>query len=152
MSFVSFLKTFGLDVLRGVQIFEGIAPLATSALQAVAPKAASEIDKLTQMAATGLSIEANFAAAFGSKQKTGAAKLAALAAAMPQIVASSEVMVGKKVGDPALFTKAMQGYAQATADFLNSLQPNVATTNNQNLPPVAAGTTPVPPAAPPPTP
>lgn len=148
MSFVSFLKQFGLDVLKGIQIFEGIEPVASAALSATSPKAASELDSISQMAGAAMNIESGFAAAFGPTNQTGPAKLAALVPQVQQIVLNSELLVGKKIGNEALFTKAMQEYAQATADMLNSLQPNVATKNPANAPPVPTGTTPVPPVAP----
>lgn len=147
MSFVSFLKQFGLDVLKGVQIFEGIAPIASAAVAAVNPTVAGKIDSITQMAAAGLQVEAGFAAAFGPNNPTGPAKLAALVPQVQQIVLSSEAAIGKQVGNNDLFIKAMQEYAQATVDLTNSWKPNVPTSGSGQAPPVPVANLPVPPVA-----
>ena len=148
MSFVSFLKQFGLDVMKGVQIFMGIEPIAAQTLQAVNPTVAGKLDSFEQFAAQAMTIESGFAAAFGPSNKTGAAKLAALVPQIQQIVLSSQFLTGKKIGDTALFTKAMQEYAQATADLLNSLQANVDVSASHNAPPVPVTPQPVPPVVP----
>lgn len=148
MSFVSFLKQFGLDVLRGVQIFEGITPVAVTAVKALNPTIGGKLDSISQMAAAGLDIESNFAAAFGSDNKTGPAKFAALVPRVQQIVLDSEALVGKQVGDPVLFAKAMQEYSQATADMLNALKPSIKIDGNASAPAIPPANLPVPSAAP----
>lgn len=146
MSFVSFLKQFGLDVLKGIQIFEGIEPVATQALQAagVPVTTVEKIDSLDQMVGSALSIEGSFAAAFGPQNKTGVAKLQALIPQIQQIVANAQAASGKKIGDPALFTKSMQEYAQATVDLVNSWQPSIKT-GNSSLPSPSVSPQPMPP-------
>lgn len=145
MSFVSFLKQFGLDVLKGVQIFEGIEPTAASVIAPTSSKAASELDSLSSFAQEAMGIESAFAAAFGTSNKTGAAKLAALIPQIQQIVLASQLLSGKKIADPVLFTKSMQEFAQATADLLNSLQNKVSTANPANAPAAPQASLPVPP-------
>jgi hypothetical protein len=148
MSFVSFLKQFGLDVLKGVQIFEGIAPVATTVIGALNPKLGTELDTITQMASEALSIEGDFASAFGPTNPTGAAKLAALIPNIQQIVLASQAMTGKQVAQPALFSKSMQEYAQATVDLLNSLKPSVSSGNPAQAPSVPSANLPLPPLVP----
>lgn len=146
--FVSFLKQFGLDILKGIQIFEGIAPVAVTAAQAVGAISATQagkIDTVVQMASAGLDIESNFTAAFGSANPTGAAKFAALVPRVQQIVLDSQLLTGKQVGNSALFTTAMQEYSQATVDLLNSLKPSISTSNSQNAPAIAPANLAVPP-------
>lgn len=141
MSFVSFLKQAGLDILKGVQIFEGIVPLAAPVIAAAGGTAVvAKLDSVDAMVQEAASIEQSFAAAFGPNNPTGVAKLAALIPQIQQIVAQSQTLVGKEVADPALFTKAMQEYAQATVDFANSLKGNAATANPAKLPALPAST------------
>jgi len=147
MSFISLLKQFGLDVLRGIQIVEGIAPMAVTAAQTMGtinPTQAGKIDSIVQMGAAGLDIEANFAAAFGPDNKGGAAKFAALVPRVQQIILDSQLLDGKQIGDPVLFTKSMQGYSQATADLLNSLKPKIASVDNAGAPSVPSANLPLP--------
>lgn len=116
---MSFLKKFGAIALNVLQY----VILGGGASQAVIPsgnKVTQFVDKLTQMASQALIIEQAFANAFAGQQ-TGPQKLKALIPAVGQIVASSEVVVGHKVSDPVLFRKALEEYAQATVDLLNSL-------------------------------
>jgi hypothetical protein len=148
MSFISFLKQFGLDVLKGVQIFEGIEPIASAAVSAISPTVGAKLDSIDSMAGAALTVESSFAAAFGPNNQTGPAKFAALVPQIQQIVTASQFMIGKQVADPALFTKAMQEYAQATADCLNSLKPSVKTGNNVGTPPVPVAALPMPPVVP----
>jgi len=144
LSFVSFLKQFGLDVLKGIQIFEGIEPAASAALSASGSTAvATKLDSLDAMVGAGLNTEAIFAAAFGPDNNGGVAKLQALIPQIQQVVANSEFMVGKKVADTALFSKAMTEYAQATVDLANSLHANV-NTGNAALPTPATTPQPMP--------
>lgn len=159
MSFISFLKQAGLDILKGAQIFMGIAPIASSLLQPSNPTVSGKIDSLDQMVGQAINIEQSFAAAFGSA-KTGTAKLQALIPQVQQIVLSSEALAGKKVGDDTLFAKAMQEYAQATVDLSNSLHANTNASTSASAPPPAVSPQPVPtpppvvlppPAAAPPT-
>lgn len=150
MSFVSFLKQFGLDVLKGVQILEGIAPVAVTAAQAagaISTTTAGKVDTMTQMLAAALDVEQSFASAFGPTNPTGAAKFAALVPKVQQIVLDGETIAGKQVGDPALFTKAMQEYTQASVDLANSLKGNVQTNGSVGAPSVPPANLPVPPIA-----
>lgn len=52
---------------------------------------------------------------------TGEQKLVAVLPGIARAVGGSSIMLGKKVQDTALYQKAVQGYAQATVDLLNSL-------------------------------
>lgn len=58
--------------------------------------------------------------------KAGTDKLAAAIPLVGNIVRTSELVAGKKIGDEALFTKAIQEYTQATVDLLNSIHPDEA--------------------------
>lgn len=135
MSFVSFLKTFGLDALKGAQVLAGIAPIAGAVVGATNAYAGTLIDKFDAMLTSGLSIEASFAAAFGPNAKTGPAKLAALIPQIQNIVTQSTVLTGKSVKDPALFTKALQGGAQFVIDLMNSVEGSAQVPDNvKNVP------------------
>jgi hypothetical protein len=51
----------------------------------------------------------------------GTEKLKAATPLITQVVLQSDLLLKHKIHDQALFSKAMEGYAQATADLLNSL-------------------------------
>ena len=59
----------------------------------------------------------------------GTQKLTAAAPLVAQVVLNSELLIGRKITDEALFTKATQEIASGMADLLNSLKADVQTTS-----------------------
>lgn len=53
--------------------------------------------------------------------KSGIDKLTAAIALVRPIILTSQMVIGKKIANEALFTQAIQEYTQATVDLLNSI-------------------------------
>src|SRR5215467_1132746 len=144
MGFVSFLKEAGLVILRGVQIFEGIKPAVEAYLPAGATAKVDSIDLMIQKA---VDVEQTFVSAFGPENKGGLAKLQALVPKVQQVVLDIESISGKQIGDPALFQKAVAGFAQASVDLANSIKNQVKTSDQANAPAPPSTPQPMPPVA-----
>lgn len=117
---MTFLKKLGQVLLKIVAIGAGIGPILTPFLGSgkVAADEATAVNDLTAIGSTVVQIETAFAAVPGS---TGAQKLQAATPLVGNIIKTSELVVGKKIANEALFTKACTEYTQATVDLLNSL-------------------------------
>lgn len=115
---MSFLKKFGVAVLRIIGIVAGVAPVIQQSL----PQTTPILDKLTQVGNVILMVEGMFTAAFGPDNKTGADKLKAATPYVAQIIQSSEIMVGKKIKNEALFQQACTQITSSMADILNSIE------------------------------
>ncbi len=115
--FVSFLKSFGLAVARVLGVVSGITPVIESA----APVTRPVLDKLTQIGAMVMQVEAVFAAISDPAGKTGSQKLKAATPLVAQVIQSSELVAGKKIKDEQAFTAAVTTITSGVADLLNSL-------------------------------
>ncbi len=115
--FVSFLKAFGLAVVKIVGVVSGIAPLVETA----APLTRPYFDKFSEIAKAVLNVEAVFAAISDPGVKTGSQKLKAATPLVAQIIQSSELLAGKKIKDEGLFIEACRNITSNMADLLNSI-------------------------------
>lgn len=122
---ISFLKKLGQMIVSTAGIAAGVGPIILPFLGSSesAKVAGVAVNDLTAVASTIVQVEAVFATIPGS---TGAQKLAAAIPLVGNIIRTSELVAGKKVADEALFTKAIEEYAQATVDLLNSLHEDAA--------------------------
>lgn len=118
----SWLKQIGSDLLKGLKVFAKVGsfllPVAGATLETMFPAAAPEIGFLEQ--ATKVVVDAE---AFG--QVTGANGAQKLAAATPQVqqlILDSAAFAGKKISDPAAFSKACTAITSAIADAWNSVE------------------------------
>src|SRR5678816_1560535 len=104
----------------------GVGPLITPFLGSgkTASVVGTTVNDLTAIGGIIVQIETAFAAVPGS---TGAQKLQASIPLIANIIKTSQMVVGKKIANEALFTKSVQEYAQATVDLLNALDQNAAT-------------------------
>lgn len=134
MSVMTFLKKAGLDFLKVGSVVTGLQPYFDEAgqiISAVKPSAAGTVSKieseLVQFNKQIVQVEAISAAL--SQPLPGPEKLQAAVPLIGQVVAGSALMVGKQIANPDLYNKAMQGFAQASADLANSLHPSTNTTN-----------------------
>ena len=124
---MTFLKKLGTVLLKIVGVVSGAEPLIQPLLGSgvTSTKVATVTNDLTQIGQVVTQIETAFAAVSGS---TGAQKLQAATPLVGNIIKTSELVVGKKIANEALFTQAIQEYTQATVDLLNSLdQSNITT-------------------------
>lgn len=117
---MSFLKQLGQDIVNAIGKIAPFLPI----LKMVAPSAAPAIDKidseLTQFAGIVANVEAISTAL--STPNPGTVKLQQAIPAVGQVIAQSALMVGKSIANQALYDQALQEYAQATVDLLNSLK------------------------------
>lgn len=117
---MTFLKKLGQVLLNVVGVAAGIGPIITPLLGSgkSAQTAGTVVNDLTQIGSIVTQIETAFAAIPNS---TGAQKLQAAIPLVSNIIKTSELVVGKKIANEALFTQACQEYTQATVDLLNSI-------------------------------
>lgn len=119
---MTFLKKLGVFLAKFVAIAAGVGPIITPFLGSgkAATDVSTGINDLTAMGTVVVQIETALQGA------TGPAKLAAVIPLVGNIIKTSEMVVGKKISNEALFTTAIQEYAQATVDLLNSIDQNEA--------------------------
>jgi lysozyme family protein len=132
---MTWLKTFGLEVLKVINVVTGI--ISGGTIQAAFPVTTGALttvgSDLTDIATIITDIETGFAGAQASgavalPAQTGPLKLAAAVPLVSQQVLKSAVMKGQEVKNEALYKTAVTGYAQATVDLLNSLDPKTVKT------------------------
>jgi hypothetical protein len=121
---MTFLKKLGQVLLKVVAIAAGIGPIITPFLGSgtAAKVATTTVNDLTAVGQVVVQIETAFAAL--PPGTTGAQKLAAAVPLVANIIKTSEMVVGKKIANEALFTQACTEYTQATVDLLNSIHPD----------------------------
>jgi hypothetical protein len=122
---MTFLKKLGQIIAQLAGAAVGIGPIIAPFLGGgkTAAVVTTGINDLTAIAKLTLTIEAAFASVPNS---TGAQKLQALVPLVSNIISTSEVVSGKKVADPATFTKGCTEVAQGMVDILNSISPDAA--------------------------
>jgi hypothetical protein len=122
---MTFLKKLGQILVNVAGVAAGFGPLVAPFLGSgkSAQVVATATNDLTAIAQRAVEIETAFAAVPGS---TGAQKLAALIPLVGNIIATSELVSGKKIGNTDQYQKAISGYAQATVDLLNAIHPDEA--------------------------
>ena len=119
---MTWLKKFGLAVLKIGQVFLGIEPLAAGIVGAAAPGNTSIVNDLTRIGQAVTTVEAVFAAVSDPAAKTGADKLKAASALTMQILETSQMIAGKKIKNEAAFAAAAQTITGGVADLLNALE------------------------------
>lgn len=124
---MTFLKKLGTILANIAGVAVGIGPIIMPFLGSgkSAQVTGTAVNDLTSIGSTIVQIETAFAAVPGS---TGAQKLAASIPLIGNIIKTSEMVVGKKIANEAMFTQAVKEYAQATVDLLNSLDQESAKT------------------------
>ena|SRR5882724_6012846 len=121
---MTFLKKLGTILANVAGIAIGIGPIITPFLGSgkAAAITGTVVNDLTAIGSIIVQVEtAGAAIALPGPQK--------LQAAIPligNIIKTSEMVAGKKIANEALFTQAVQEYAQATVDLLNSIHPDEA--------------------------
>ncbi len=124
---MTFLKKLGSVLLKFTQILTGFSPVLSAAI----PQAAGVITTVTgdlELLAKEISTVEAVGQALsipGNQKIVGAAPLIA------QVVLQSSLMVGKKIADEALFTKACTALGGDIADLLNSLHDSAVQTENK---------------------
>ncbi|MBZ5522258.1 MAG: hypothetical protein LAP21_08450 [Acidobacteriia bacterium] len=122
---MTFLKKLGVILVNLTGVAAGVGPLLKPFLGsgAAADYVSKGVNDLTAIGGTIVQIETAFAAVPGSN---GAIKMQACIPLVGNIIKTSELVAGKKIANEALFQKAVEGYAQATTDLLNSIHADEA--------------------------
>ena len=118
---MTFLKKLGQVLLNVAGIAIGLGPIVGPFLGSQFGKIADTvINDLTSIGGIVTQVEV-IGQATGL---TGTQKLQAALPLVSNIIKTSELVAGKKIADPAMFTKACQEFAQAAVDLLNSIHPD----------------------------
>lgn len=122
---ISWLKKYGLTILKDIGIVAGFLPaVASAAGESSNPTVTKVSDTLTGVANIIQTIEGAFAAAYGAAQ-TGTAKMAAVLPFVSQLVQqwlADNFPGSAEIGDQTLFQKGVGEIAQGVVDVLNSLK------------------------------
>lgn len=147
---ISWLKKYGLTILKDIGIVLGFVPQITTATGSSGGSVTKVVDTLTGIAGIVQTIEAAFAAAFGPTAQTGAAKLQAIqpeVSALIQQWLAADFPGTAKIGNQTLFAQGVQEVSQGVVDILNSISTAPATAS-----PVQASNPPAPTPVPQPLP
>lgn len=117
---MTFLKKLGTILANVAGIAIGVGPIIMPFLGSgkAAAVTGTAVNDLTSIGSIIVQIETAFAAVPGS---TGEQKLQASIPLIGNIIKTSEMVAGKKIANEAMFSQAVQEYAQATVDLLNSI-------------------------------
>lgn len=117
---MTFLKKLGVALLKITALAAGVGPIVGPFLGSgkAGTVIGTTVNDLTAIGSVIVQLETAFAAVPNS---TGAQKLQAAVPLIGNIIRTSELVVGKKIANDALFAQAVTEYAQATVDLLNSI-------------------------------
>ena len=122
---MTFLKKLGQILAKAAAVAAGIYPIVQPLLGSgkVAQVATTAVNDFTLMVNQIVTIETAL------QGVPGIQKLQAAIPLIANVIKTSEVVVGKKIQNEELFTKAVEEYAQATVDLLNAIHPDEAKTD-----------------------
>lgn len=137
---MTFLKKLGTVLAQGIALLTGlgplIAPLFGSKAQQAAGVTATVANDLTAVGQVVVSAEALI-----QTPGSGAAKLAAAAPLVVNIVKGSELISGHQIDNQALFLQGCTDLTNAVAEILNSLSSNGIQTSGKPATPVPTAQT-----------
>jgi len=120
---MTFLQKLGKFLATGIKIaaeIAGVAPLVAPLLGSAAPKVeqgvSTAVNDLTQIGQVVVQAEALI-----QTPGSGASKLAGASPLVQQIIQTSQLLDGKKIGNPTLFAQGCSKITSGVADCLNSL-------------------------------
>src|SRR5271155_2989859 len=126
MGVTTFLSKLGKALAEGVALLTGLGPVIAPLLGSAAGKADSAestiVNDLTSVGQVVIQVEAII-----QTPGSGAAKLAAAAPLVAQIIKTSQLVSGKSVANQTLFTQGCVDLTSAVAEILNSLKADVPT-------------------------
>lgn len=114
---MTFLKKLGTYLAQAVALVTGLYPLVQPFLGSgkASQSIGTAVNDFTLLAQQVITIET------AMQGKSGVDKLTAVIPLINNVIMTSQVVTGKKVANQTLFSTAVQEYAQATVDLLNSL-------------------------------
>lgn len=115
---MTFLKKLGTVIAQGAAIFLGLGqPLANL----LGPKAGGAVSVITSDLGILSNLITQVEAVGNTAGMTGAQKFAAAEPLVRAALMGMAPLIGKKIGNPALFDTAVAEYTQATVDLWNSI-------------------------------
>lgn len=121
-SFTSILKKIGQVMTAVVTGSQVLGPIINQTVPAsVQPTVVKVEDKLNDIFKAIFTVETVANTLTDPAAKTGAQKLAMLIPLVQDIVASSQLVTGKSVGDPQLFTEGVKEVAEGAVKIINAL-------------------------------
>lgn len=131
---MTFLAKLGSFLAKGIALLTGlgplIAPLFGSKSGAVSSTLGTVTNDLTAIGQVVVTAEAVI-----QTPGSGAAKLAAAAPLVTNIIRTSEIVSGHQIKDDALFIQGCTNVTSGVAQILNSLSPDNVKSSGQPLPP-----------------
>lgn len=111
------LKLIGIGIIKGAQIFTGFGPAIKAGLS---DKGDAVYDRFTDTLNQAASIVVQVEAIGVALKLTGNQKLEAATPLIAQLILKSDLMVGKKIDNPAMFQEGVQNLVDAVVKILNS--------------------------------
>jgi hypothetical protein len=138
---MTFLSKLGTFLAKGIAVISGVWPLVSGLFGSKAQTTGTTVvNDLTQIGQVVVQAEALI-----QGSGTGAAKLAAAAPLVANIVKTSELVSGHKIANETLFIQGCSNITSAVAQILNSLSADNVQSTGQPLPATPpAQTAPVP--------
>jgi hypothetical protein len=118
---MKFLTKLGQILVKATAIITGLGPLFPDHTSAIGKVR----DTLSAVASIVVNVEA-FGQVLGT---TGQDKLRAATPMVTQILLQSDLLIGKKIDDPVLFSAGVEKITSGVADVLNSLDDKIDTTS-----------------------
>jgi hypothetical protein len=127
--FTTFLGKLGKALAEGFSIAAGVGPIIAPFLGSKA----QAVEGTVQNDLTSIGSVVTMAEALDQTPGNGAAKLAAATPLVAQIIMTSQLVSGKKIANPALFTQGAGKITSGLADILNSLDASTVQTSGAPL-------------------
>lgn len=124
---MSFLKKIGFVLLKGTEIITGLSPLLTGLIPGASAVAGKVVSELVQIGRIIVQVEA-VGQALGLP---GPDKLRAAAPQVASLIVQSDLMVGHRIHDAALFQRGTEKIADGMVDVLNALHEGGVTTESK---------------------
>jgi hypothetical protein len=113
------LKLVGIGIREGIKVWTGFSPLAKAGLNdrgdAVIDKVSDTLNKVAEIVVITESIGV-------ALSLDGPNKLQAATPLVTQLILKSDLMIGKKIDDQAMFTEGVQDMVNSVVKILNSIK------------------------------
>lgn len=116
---MNFLKKLGSVVFKIIGMWAGFSPLIGQAVQN-SPTGVKVVGEITQAFGVVTTAEQMFTAAYGPNTKLPSEKLAAARPFVAQLIQQTDLLIGKKPKDEAMFTQGVDDFTSAMVKILNS--------------------------------
>jgi hypothetical protein len=116
---MSFLSKLGSIVMKIIGLWAGFAPLVQQSASG-STTGAKVVGEITQAFGVVTTVEQMFTAAYGQGTKLPSQKLAAASPFLAQLIQKTDLLIGKKPKDEAMFTSGITDLNNSLVKILNS--------------------------------